>query len=239
MIRAIQFQNKRVGSTFLQQAMNNHTKIIGIDEVFVNVSNVPISKGKKSGFVPFVRSDVNTPKEYIEDIINRTYPDQNTIFKLMYNQITYHKGLEHYIKSKDIPVILVLRRNTVKQIISWMNAASNKHTDVKHIFPNFTVPRLVKEVEEADRLNTLWKDRLKNQIKLTLYYEDIIGETEGEKTYLSPNANVAVCDFFKVDYERLWATTKKKNKDDLSVYIPNYEDVIKAFKGSKYEWMIE
>lgn len=238
MIRAIQFQNKRVGSTFLQNAINSHTDIIGIDEVFVNVSNVPIERGKKSGFIPFVRSDVDTPKDYIEDIINRTYPDNNTIFKLMYNQIGYHQGLEGYIKNNNIPIILVLRKNTVKQIISWMNAASNKHIDIKKVFPNFSVPRLVREVKEADRLNELWKKRLKDQIKLVLYYEDIIGKTEGDRTYLTPLANIAICDFFKVPQQQLYATTKKKNKEDLSVYIQNYDEVIKAFKGTKYEWML-
>jgi hypothetical protein len=41
MIRAIQFQNKRVGSTFLQKAIDSHTEIMGIDEVFVNMAKNP------------------------------------------------------------------------------------------------------------------------------------------------------------------------------------------------------
>jgi hypothetical protein len=59
------------------------------------------------------------------------------------------------------------------------------------------------------------------------------------KTYLAPNANIAVCEFFQVEQQQLYSTTKKKNKEDISVYLPNIEAIKKRFKGSQYEWMIE
>ncbi|GAG09178.1 unnamed protein product, partial [marine sediment metagenome] len=91
MIRAIQLQNKRVGSTFLQKAIDSHPNIMGIDEVFVNMARKPGMR--KSGFVPFLRSDINRAGEYIREVIYKTYPDKHTIFKLMYNQVNEHDGL--------------------------------------------------------------------------------------------------------------------------------------------------
>jgi len=79
---------------------------------------------------------------------------------------------------------------------------------------------------------------LKDQIKLTLYYEDIIGETVDGKTYLSNDVNIAICDFFNVKYEKLYSTTKKKNKNDLSVYLPNIEEIKEVFNGTKFSWML-
>ena len=81
--------------------------------------------------------------------------------------------------------------------------------------------------------------RIKDHIKLTLYYEDIIGATRLGRTYASNNTIIAVCDFFKASQYQLFATTKKKNKDDISVYLPNINEIRKHFKGSRYQWMIK
>jgi hypothetical protein len=230
MIRAIQFQNKRVGSTFLQKAIDSHTDIMGIDEVFVNMAKKPGMR--KSGFVPYLRSDLNTPKEYIENVIYRTYPNKHTIFKLMYNQITFHNGLHGYINGK-IPIIHLMRKNIAKQTISGLTAARTSHNPVS-ISPD----QFMNMVQQADSENKHWANKFKNQIKLTLFYEDIIGKTEGDRTYLSPNVNIAVCDFFGVKQQQLYAKTKKKNKEDLSVYLPNIDEIRKKFKNTKYEWML-
>jgi hypothetical protein len=234
MIRAIQFQNKRVGSTFLQKALNTHTDIVGIDEVFVNVSKK--AKYRKSGFIPFIRPEnkFKKPKNYLRNYIYKAHPDKNTVFKLMYNQIEYHAGIMNYITVNNIPIIHLMRKNIVKQIVSGLTAARMAHKPIS-IQPN----QFFNMVVQADNENKSWAKKLKNQIRLTLHYEDIIGKTEGEKTYLAPNANIAVCEFFQVEQQQLYSTTKKKNKEDISVYLPNIEAIKKRLKGSQYEWMIE
>jgi hypothetical protein len=174
MIRAIQFQNKRVGSTFLQNAINSHTDIMGIDEVFVNMAKKPGMR--KSGFIPYLRSDINSPSEYMRDVLYRTYPDKNTIFKLMYNQITYHNGLYGCVANGKTPILHLMRKNIAKQIISGLTAARTAHNPVS-ISPD----QFMNMVQQADQENKNWANKLKGQIKLTLYYEDIIGRTEGDK----------------------------------------------------------
>jgi hypothetical protein len=231
MIRAIQFSNKRVGSTFLQNAINSHSDIMGIDEVFVNVARQGI---RKSDFVPFVNSDIVNAGDYIEEVINKTYPDKNTIFKLMYNQIVdNHKGLLRYIIQNKIPIIHVMRKNLVKQVISFLKMAEYNDNPIE-----ITPEELFKQVEIADKLNEYWSNKLKDNIKLTLYYEDMIGKCL-LPTYVSNNANIAICRFFNVEESVLSATTGKKNKRDLSVYLPNIADIRKEFNCTKYDWMLE
>lgn len=234
MIRAIQFQNKRVGSTFLQNALNTHTDIVGIDEVFVNVSRK--AKYRKSGFIPFVRPEnkFKQPKNYLRNYIYKAYPDKNTAFKLMYNQIEYHNGLYGYVADGKKPMIHLMRKNLVKQVISGLTAARTAHNPVS-ISPD----QFFNMVTQVNQENKNWGRKFKRQIKLVLYYEDIIGETIGDKTYLSPNANIAICNFFEVEQQQMYSTTKKKNKEDISVYLPNYEVIKKRFKGSQFEWMTE
>lgn len=231
MIRAIQFQPKRTGSTFLQKAIDSHPDIMGIDEVFVNMAR---KKGmRKSGFVPFLRSDINEVGQYIREVIYKTYPDKHTIFKLMYNQINYHSGLFRFIKDYKIPMIHLMRKNLVKQVISGITAATTKHDPI-----DISSDEMMNAVVQADKENKRWSNILREHIKLTLYYEDIIGDVISNKTYISNNANIAICDFFKVKQFQLFAETKKKNKDDISVYLPNIEYIKRDFQGSKYSWMV-
>lgn len=232
-IRAVEFSLKRVGSTFLQNAINTHLQLVGIDEIFVNVCKK--SSYKKSGFMPYIRPENphRTPKSYLENYIYKAHQDKHTIYKLKYNQIEYHSGLLKYIKDNKIPIINLQRRNIVKQIISGKKAAFQNHDPI-----NITGQQLFKEVQEADQQNKYWSEELKSQIKLTLFYEDIIGETIGDKTYIEENVNKQLCDFFGVEEEKMFSRTKKKNKNDLSVYLPNIEEIRKVFKNTEFEWMI-
>lgn len=232
MIRAIIFTQKRTGSTFLQNAINSHSNIIGIDEVFVNIARR--TNIRKSGFIPFVNHELETPREYIEDVLYRTYPDENIAFKLLNNQIIFHTGLMMYVISKKIPIIFLKRKNLIKQAVSFYKMAENNHNPID-IAP-FQLFLDVKKIKEE---NEYWYKKLKNNIKLVLNYEDIIGRTEGDKTYLASNANIAICDFFNVKQEMMYSTTKKKNKEDISEYLPNYEIIKKTFKGTEFEWMID
>jgi LPS sulfotransferase NodH len=232
MINAIQFQPKRVGSTFLQKAIDSHPDIMGIDEVFVNMAK---KKGmRKSGFKPFLRSGINDAETYIRKILYKTYPDKHTIFKLMYNQIDYHAGLFNFIKTNKIPMIHLMRKNLVKQIISGVTAATTKHNSI-----SISPKELMESVKEADKQNIRFAKRLKDNIWLTLYYEDIIGEKGMDRTYVAHEVNVAICQMFNVKSYLLYAETKKKNKNDISVYLPNIEEIRKYFKGSEFEWMIQ
>ncbi len=151
----------------------------------------------------------------------------------MYNQIDYHGGLLQFVNENKTPMIHLMRKNLVKQVISGITAATTKHDPIV-ISPE----EMMKAVIQANKDNKRWAKRFKEHIKLTLYYEDIIGDIVSDKTYISNIANIAICDFFKVKQYQLFAETKKKNKDDISVYLPNIEGIRKAFKGSEFEWMI-
>jgi hypothetical protein len=79
----------------------------------------------------------------------------------------------------------------------------------------------------------------KSHKKLELFYEDIIGEKDNQFTYVDKSVNIALCDFFGVKDIAMYTNTKKKNKDDIWVYLPNRQTVEREFKGTKYEWMIQ
>jgi hypothetical protein len=67
----------------------------------------------------------------------------------------------------------------------------------------------------------------------------LFGETVGDVTFMNNDVNAAVCNFFGVPNVRLFARTKKKNKDNLGVYLPNIDEIREVFKGTEFEWMID
>jgi hypothetical protein len=152
----------------------------------------------------------------------------------MYNQINWHTGLMRYINENEFPMIHVIRKNLLKQVISGKNAGDSSHNPI-----NISAPDMLIHVMDAENDQLYWAERFKNRIKLTLAYEDLFGKVEDGKTYLPPSINDAICDFFDVPKYDMFAKTKKKNKDDVSVYLPNIDDIRKVFSGTKYEWMID
>jgi hypothetical protein len=225
-----------VGSTFLQKAIDAHPDIAGIDEIFVNIAR---KEGmRKSGFRPYKRTTYNGfshPHHYIKQEIWGSYPPiMSVIFKLMYNQIDFHKGLYKFIVDNKLPIIHLMRRNLVKQVISGQNAATTKHDHIR-----ITPDNLLLHVEKMDKLDDQWKNSFKGHEKLTLYYEDIIGVKTNAFTFVEKDVNIAICDFFGVKALPLFTNTKKKNKNNVWTYLKNRKEVERIFKGTKYQWMIE
>jgi hypothetical protein len=152
----------------------------------------------------------------------------------MYNQIDFHKGLYKFIVDNKLPIIHLMRRNLVKQVISGQNAATTKHDHIR-----ITPDNLLLHVEKMDKLDDQWKNSFKGHEKLTLYYEDIIGVKTNAFTFVEKDVNIAICDFFGVKALPLFTNTKKKNKNNVWTYLKNRKEVERIFKGTKYQWMIE
>jgi len=230
MIRAIQFQNKRVGSTFLQKALDSHPLIAGIDEVFVNVAKPGI---KKSGFIPYVNTTYNgfsQPKHYLSGWVWGENPDKHVIFKLMYNQINHHRGLLTFIQNDRIPIIHLMRKNLLKQVISYEIQTKKAVT--------LTPEQLLRNVKSVDKLNKDWQKQITWK-KLELYYEDIIGDTIDGFTFVSESVRMSLCEFFEIEKAKRWfCAATKKNQNDIWEYV-NRGAVERKFRGTQYEWMIK
>jgi len=231
---AILLNAKRVGSTFLQKAIDSHPDLVGIDECFVNTSTKPTYR--KSGFIPYIRPENphKTPESYINHILEH-YDDEKVVcMKILYNQLTFHSGLLEY--TQKFPMIHLMRKNLVKQIISFYNMAKENHDPIA-----ITPVQLLEDIRFLDKKNKDIAETFKDQIKLALYYEDIIGtnikDGNRERTYLSPIANIAVCRSLGVREILMYADTKKKNKEDISVYLPNIKEIREYFKAEKGEWL--
>jgi hypothetical protein len=154
----------------------------------------------------------------------------------MYNQIDRHSGLHDFIQKQKLPMIHLMRKNLVKQVVSNRNAHKTSHDPL-----SITADDLFNSVKMFDELNKKWRNHFSGHKKLELYYEDIIGDSIDGFTFVSESVRMQLCEFFGVDDGKRWfcAPTKKKNKNDIWVYLKNRKEVEKRFKGTQYEWMIK
>lgn len=231
----VQFSNKRVGSTFLQKTFNSHPDLVGIDEVFVNICRK--ARYRKSGYIPYIRPEnpFKTPKEYIKNLVN-TNKDKKIIMKLMYNQISFHAGLHNLINNKKFPIIHLKRKNIIKQFISGKKAAFQNHDPI-----SISGDQLLKEVTQLNTENEWWTNYFKvsSHKYIELFYEDLFGMVEEKHTFIEKSINNRLCDFLEVKRIPMYADTKKKNKDDIWIYLRNKDDVMSKFKNTKFEWMVK
>jgi hypothetical protein len=222
----IQFQNKRTGSTFLQNALNTHPDLVGLDEMFVN-SIMP--GGRKSGLIPYILTTNSQPQEYIEQVLWAN-SNSHVSFKLMYNQIEYHKGLLDFIKESKIPIIHLKRKNLLKQAISYF-----RQTNAMPINYMILYDSVVGYEKEAER----WTEEFKDHDIIEFFYEDMIGETKDEFTYISEYVNMLICNFFDIPNVPMFSGTKKKRVESIWKFIPDKQRTIEKFKNTKYEWMLD
>jgi hypothetical protein len=230
-VNAVQLQAERVGSTFIQIAMDGHKEIRSIDEVFVKIARKPGMK--KSGHIPFVKVK-HDAEDFIRNVIWEDRGDKkHVIFKLMYNQIIFHKGLYEFIRDEKLPIIHVKRKNLVKQIISGKTASRSGHNYI-----DITAFDMLEMVIKADGIRKIWSNKFKDHNVLEIWYEDLFGDRVDKKQYMNEDVNKKICDFFGVNNEPMYADTKKKNKDDVWAYIKDKDKILKMFKNTEYEWMV-
>jgi len=225
----VQIQNKRTGSTFLQNSLNTHPDLVGIDEVFVNVARR--DEIRKSGFRPYVTTTYNgfnQPQNYIKQVLWAKYPNSNVTFKLMYNQVRHHKGLLQFIKTDKIPIIHLKRYNLLKQAVSYI-----RQTKMPALTPSGLFDYVVMYEREAKQ----WTNEFKDHDVLELFYEDMIGEEKKGFTYLSEYANMLICTFFGVPVIPMFSDTKK-NSTNIWDHLTDKQGTIKKFKNTKYDWML-
>lgn len=219
-MNVIQFQDKRTGSTFLQRCLNSHPQITAYDELFVvSYKNNDILK---SGLRPFKWKQDNDKKNgwSLQKYLNWVFAkNKNTSIKVMYNQ-EKRWGILPYIMENDIPVIHLIRKNHFKKVVSKATAPWTDTFHIDEYQKRFKPKNIIKTIKESKAEDARYSRKLRSTLSkyIIIYYEDMFGENDGKVTYLNDAYCRSICKFFGVDYFRMFADTKKKNKENVLVY---------------------
>ena len=228
MIKTLQISNKRVGSTFLQNTLNSHPVILSIGEIFGVSYN---DNGKEVDGIPVFKS-CNIPKgQYMKWVHDK---NDITNIKIMYNQMM-RWDLNDYILDKNFNIIHLMRRNHFRRVMSQLIEGYSLKglNDIEN-------DKIILEIEKSIQNETLFRQKLSlTQGKyIELYYEDIIGDTIGDKTYLSEYTNFELCNMFEVKNIPMFSLTKKKNTQERILdNLKDLDGLKKIFKEKEWEWL--
>ena len=208
----------RSGSTMLRMMIREHSKIECKGEIIVPHK---VNRGESL--------------EYFQDNVFEKKGVSGFKFKYMQFLIQYPEVREEIIKSKDIKIIHLVRKNLIKRFISQKIAG---HTDTTLIFEAGKVPeqighkidfvRLIEDIEKHEEEEEKIRKIFKGHKVFTVYYEDFY-------PVINKKVSKNLQEFFGVEPINLKPTTKKINSDALKDIIINYKEIReKLSNNTKY-----
>uniref|UniRef100_A0A7I4B4E1 Sulfotransferase n=1 Tax=Physcomitrium patens TaxID=3218 RepID=A0A7I4B4E1_PHYPA len=233
---------QRSGSGWFETLLNNHPNISSHGEVF--------SVGERRD--NFSSIATNMDKVFNLDWLNSASKNECTAavgFKWMLNQgpMEYNGEVLDYFQKMGVSVILLLRRNVLKRLISIMantydqrarilNGTHKSHVhsveealklaeykpviDVKHL------PERLQRVEQiaSDAQRFFNKTRLR-----PVYYEDLVTD---------PKQLTEIQEFLRVPPQNLESQQVKIHTRPMREQIQNWDEVLARLNGTKYELLM-
>jgi hypothetical protein len=255
--RYVLLSEKRTGSTFVQTALNSHPQIISYDELFImtprktgNMGDVKFFWDINEGFikdeVPSY-SVAGAAEQYLRDLYNKD-KDKRVIFNLIYSQIKSWANnidfvtiLNNIGKYKTIHLKRDFFRTAMSMKLKELNRKklNNESSHTMYINPS----KIKSEMEVFDmhyrKYNTMFKP------ELCIDFEDVLPQeneekkekekygmynlVSKEKTYMNPDMNKKICEFFKVDNVPMYSYLTKFI-DNIWDYVENADNIKKYFK---------
>lgn len=225
----------RTGSTYVTDRVNAHPKVKMEPEVWGGW-----------GFL-ISQDEIHEHKQKQSEWLNQLYlgvqnSDQwATGFKTKIDDVLDKRHFMSFIRKHNIRIIFLTRRNTIKLVVSEINA--------QRLFDKSSTWNLE---SENDRLNAfrldldkfheqlMWREKVEkwlasyitvlSQPTLTLFYEDMLIDNQGFFTQLY--------DFLNVPYMDTVGKTFKNTSNDLREVISNYDELLVRYKYTIYEPMI-
>lgn len=234
---------QRSGSGWLETLLNNHPNITSYGEVF---SKAPQRRANFSAVA------ATMDKVFNLDWQNSAAKNECTAavgFKWMLNQgpMQYHTEVRDYFESMGVSVILLLRRNLLKRLISILaneydrlskplNGTHKAHVHsveealkLAEYKPVIDVKHLLNDLERVDN-TTDDAQRFFNSTRIrVVYYEDLV---------VNPKRLIEIQNFLGVPPRKLESQHVKIHTQPLSERIQNWDEVLACLKGTKYEILV-
>ena len=245
MTKFVVFTTPRTGSSLLIKTLDSHPEIFCAGELFFFKGDIYRTECR----YPFWRFSflsnklnyvLNYPKLFItlNGFLNKFYADKNKPaikakgFKLMLFQTYYTPGILNYLKKNNVKVILLIRKNVLRNTLSDLRARSTKVYHNQSDADTLTMPMFKVDVEELKKkMHQIenFDKQLENSTadldRKIIYYEDF----ENWGATIS-----GILNYINVADMPLKAAQKKLNPNNLENMIENYDEVSKWLNTNGY-----
>ncbi len=221
---------ERAGSTYLTTLLNSHPDILSLGEQLVVLT--------QNG------ADAETQLDWTKKFLTPPIVGRNKArgFKTKHIDISDPNGFTHLVKQLDCKIILLQRQNSIKAVVSTINA--------QRLWEKSGYWNLLNEENrmssfsvDPDMFDELLQTRLQLDAEieqyasnlqlpmLSLYYEDLLRD---KNLFLSQ-----IYSFLGVKPKPAEGITKKNTKDDLREVIVNFDELRAKYTNTEFEPMFE
>lgn len=232
MTKFVIFTTPRTGSTLLIKSLDSHPEVFCGGELFFFKGAIYHNEWR----YPFLRLPIgsklnyliNYPKIFLslKDFLNKFFSasekgEKARGFKLMHFQTFYTPGIFAYLKSNDVKVIVLIRKNILRNTLSDLRARATKvyHNEkgAADNIPKFKVnlEELGKKMRQIEGFNTQLERASEGLNRKIVYYEDF----ENWETTMS-----GILQFIQVADIPVKAVSQKLNPEKLEDMIENYTE---------------
>ncbi|HEY6978157.1 MAG TPA: hypothetical protein VH396_17775 [Chitinophagaceae bacterium] len=235
MTKFVIFTTPRTGSSLLIKTLDNHPEILCAGELFFFKGDIYHTENQ----YPFWRFPVSNKINYLinyprifltlNNFLNKFYKENDKTgikakgFKLMHFQTYYTPGILNYFSKNNIKVLVLIRKNILRNTLSDLRARSTKiyhsHGNTGTVtIPMFKVDvdELGKKMQQIEGFNKQLERSTVNLNRRIIYYEDF---RNWEETISG------ILNYLSVTNMPLQPASKKLNPEKLEDMIENYTEV--------------
>lgn len=228
---------QRTGSTLLWKYMDGHPNIKCHGEMFLKSMerDDSFASFRKAGFKNYLKHYLFR-NALLTDYLKKLYKKSENIkavgYKLMYNQV--FPELEQWIKINDVIIIHLIRKNTLKIILSRETA---KKRGIYHAVPGQKVESIQVDLDPdhiKDEIITIekeidfFRDKFSNNKYMEISYEGFVADME--------LTTKKMLDFIELPQAKIRTIPLKKiNTDSVKDLITNYQDILQSLIGTPFE----
>jgi LPS sulfotransferase NodH len=173
---------------------------------------------------------------YLEEIVDMQGDVDAFGFKLMYGQARRYPELVDWCKDHQVRVVHLVRRNTLKMIVSREIAKRRgvylSTRSLKPVKVMLKTKGLVLELERLESIVDKYRKAFSSNCCLDVEYEQLISNCDGETN--------RILDFLGIEPNgSLRSKLVKTSSDSLMELVENYQHVCAALRGSPYELLLD
>ena len=172
-------------------------------------------------------------ERYFKDVVYR--PKSGVLisgFKFMYDQTFVFPDAIQWLQNKNVKVIHLIRRNSLKQFLSWeirsRRGVSHSYVPLKPVQVQVDCKNLIDKLSEMEEQKQRFKELLSSAFdSIEVYYEDLTENLSDQLGRLST--------FLEVQVKEVSSPLVKLNSNQVEELVSNYEEVASSLANTEFE----